>query len=348
MRILILGTNYAALKFGELFEKNKSNDIFSMFSHSKNYMDFKTNQDILDFCLANDINLVVSTQEDFTTTYLTEELSENNITVFSPSIDAIEISSSKVFAYRFMHKNSIPSAKFFIAEKVSSAMDFIKNSNFPIAIKPDNHSYQEGVLFAETLSDAVKITENFFNTGNKKILLQDYVDGKNITVWTISDGYQAKILSVVAKYRNNIAYSKPELISQELKNKIQETIINPTIKALMEEEREYAGIFGFDIIIDKNENPIVVGYNSFFDDISVEFFTQNKNCNWEEIFESTITGTLFLKDIIPENENYMLTIREEGKINFFEAKTKTNLFRIIEQTDSVTEDLKEAELLWKM
>lgn len=348
MRILVLGTNYAALKFFELFQRNKENDVFSMFSYCKNYMSFKTNQDILDFCVANDINLVLSTEEKFATSYLTEELNQNNIAVFSPDIEAIEIVSSKVFAYRFMHKNFIPTPKYFIAEKLSPAIDFIKTTNLPVAIKPDNHSYQEGTLFCQTLKEANELIEKFFSTGNRKVILQDFVEGKNIEVWTISDGYQAKIIAITAKYQNNIAYLKPNMIAQELKSQIQETIINPTIKALASDEREYVGILGFDIIIDRNNTPYLIGYNDFFDDLSVEFMTDNKIYNWEKIFISTIEGSIFLENNLPENEYYMMTIRDREKINFIKAKTKTNLLRIIDEMEYDNKELDEAKTLWQM
>jgi phosphoribosylamine--glycine ligase len=348
MRILILGTNYAALRFFEKFQKNKDNDVFSMFSHCKNYVEFKLNQDILEFCLANEIDFVLSTQEEYTNSYLTDELSENNIAVFSPSYEAIELSSSKVFAYRLMHKNSILTPKFFIAEKLSSAIEFSKTTNLPIAIKPDNHSFQEGTLFCQTHSEVVQNCEKFFNTGNKKIILQDYVEGKNIMVWTISDGYRAKIIDTVLKYQNNIAFLKPNIISSELKNEIQETIINPTINALVEEEREYVGILGFDIILDKNNTPFLIGYNSFFDDMCVDFFIKNKKYNWEEIFNNTIIGSIFLKDSLPENEEYMLTIRDNEKINFIKAKTKTNLDRIVDEMNFSMKEINEAKSLWQM
>lgn len=348
MRILVLGTNYTALKFFELFQKNKENDVFSMFSYCKNYMSFKTNQDILEFCVANDINLVLSTEEKFTTSYLTEELNQNNIAVFSPDIEAIEIVSSKVFAYRFMHKNLIPVPKFFVAEKLSAAIDFIKTTSLPVAIKPDNHSYKEGTLFCQTLKEASEFIEKFFNTGNRKVILQEFVEGKNIEVWTISDGYQAKIIGIAAKYQNNIAYLKPNMISQELQTQIQETIINPTIKALASDECEYVGVLGFDIIIDRNNIPYLLGYNDFFDDLSVEFFTENKIYNWEKIFNSVIEGSIFLENNMPENEYYMMTIRDKEKINFIKAKTKTNLLRIIDEMEYDNKELDEAKILWEM
>ncbi len=348
MRILILGTNYSAKKFLEVFSKNKDNDVFSMFSFAKNYIDFVQNADIVDFCVANDINLVLTTEEKFITSYLTEELSENNITVFAPTVEAIEISSSKAFAKRFMYKNQISTPKFFVAEKLQTALEYIKTSNFPIAIKPDNHSFQEGTLFCQTKKDAIQTIEKFFDTGNKKIILEDYVEGKNISVWILCDGYRTKIININAKYQNNIAFSKENLINEELKNKIEQQIIYPTIQSLVNDGREYVGILGFDIITKNNQDVSLVGYNSFFDDISVDFFAENENYNFEEIFISTVVGNIFMKDILPKNTDFMLTYRKNEEINFVCAKTKSNLLKILDETDIDFKELEEAKKVWKM
>ena len=348
MRILILGTNYSAKKFLEVFSKNKDNDVFSMFSFAKNYIDFVQNADIVDFCTANDINLVLTTEEKFITSYLTEELSESNITVFAPTVEAVEISSSKVCAKRFMYKNQIPTSKFFVAEKLQTALEYIKTSNFPVVIKPDNHSFQEGTLFCQTKKDATKTIEKFFNTGNKRIIIEDYVEGKNISIWTLCDGYQAKIITMNTKYQNDIAFSKENLISEELKNKIDQQIITPTIKALVDDNREYVGMLGFDIITKNNSYVSLVGYNSFFDDISVDFFAENEDCNFEEIFISTVVGNIFMKDILLKNTDFMLTYRKNEEINFVCAKTKSNLIKILDETDIDIKELDEAKKIWKM
>ena len=107
-------------------------------------------------------------------------------------------------------------------------------------------------------------------------------------------------------------------------------------------------VLGFDIIIDRNNIPYLLGYNDFFDDLSVEFFTENKIYNWKKIFNSVIEGSIFLENNMPENEYYMMTIRDKEKINFIKAKTKTNLLRIIDEMEYDNKELDEAKILWEM
>lgn len=347
MRILILGTNYSAKAFYDLFSEDKANIVFSTLSKTEFCLDFKEINDIVDFCEANEINLVLIIDEEYINSGLQEILSSKNISAFSPSIEAVGICTSKSAAKKFMYKNKIKTPRFLIVEKPQMAVEYFKQTNTPQVIKPDNHSYQECSLVSETFSSTQKIVNKFFNSGNKKILMEDYIEGKNISIWVLSDGYSAKIIGKSAKYRNDIAYFNPEFIDEQLENKIHNEIIMPTIQALSTQDEEYIGILGFDIILTYDNECYLLGYNSFFDDINVDFYTKGYDINWADVFDSVIVGDVFLKyQFNPKNE-YMMTIRQNEKIEFLSAKTKRNLKRYLKELELNTEELEEALRKWK-
>ena len=105
-----------------------------------------------------------------------------------------------------MYKNKIPTPKFQIFDKYQPAFEYIKNMKHPVAIKPDNHNKNECTKFAETRFAAQKIINNLFNNGNDKIIIEDYIAGKNIEIFVLSDGFKFKILGASAKYQNDIAH----------------------------------------------------------------------------------------------------------------------------------------------
>jgi phosphoribosylamine--glycine ligase len=347
MRILVLGKDYSAKKFSDLFKKNKNNIVFSNISTLDNYIDFPDTKDILDFCEANEINLVLITDIDLINEGIQETLSSINVSAFCPSIDAIGICSSKSYAKKFMHKNKFLTPKFFVAEKPQAAFDYFKTANSIQAIKPDNCSYQECPQFGETQTSALKIINNLFANGNKRIILEDYIEGKNISFWVLSNGYSAKIIGTSAKYQNNIALFDPDFINKELKEKIYNETIMPTITSLSSQDEEYIGILGFDFILDKNNEAYLLGYNHFFDDLNVDFYLKGFDIDWAQIFDSTLIGDVFQKfEIKPKNE-YMLTIRQNEKIHFISAKTKNNLEKYLKELDFDLNEYQEAKKIWK-
>ncbi len=347
MRILILGNSYSAKSFFELFKQNSENIVFSNSPNFENFVEFSGFNDIKDFCLANEINLVLILDEEMINFGLQEELSALNISVFAPSIESVAIIVSKSAAKKFMHKNKILTPKFLIVDKPQMAFDYLKNMKTPQAIRPDSHSFQECSQFAETYKQGLEIVNKFFESGNKKIVIEDYVEGKNISVWAISDGYSAKIIGTSAKYQNNVAIFEPEFISCELKEIMLKTAILPTISALASQGEEYVGILGFDFILTRNNELYLLGYNGFFDDINVDFFVNAFDLDWAKVFDSCIIGDVLLKyDFIPK-ELYMLTLRQDGEIKFLSAITKSNIKKYLKELELDCSEYKEAEKIWK-
>ena len=347
MRILILGNDYCTKEFYGLFSKDKKNIVFATNSSLQNYVDLSCTKDILDFCEANEINFVLITDIDLINQGLQEAITSIGISAFAPSIDAIAICSSKSYAKKFMYKNKIKTPKFFIAEKPQLALDYFKNATTPQAIKPDYNSYQECPCFCETYSNAQKTINNLFVSGNERIILEDYIEGKNISFWVLSNGYSVKIIGTSAKYQNNIALFEPDFITDELKEKIYDEIIMPAISALSNQDEEYIGILGFDLILDYNNQVHLIGFNHFFDDINVDFYLKGFNVDWAQVFDSTLVGDVFQKHEIKPKDEYMLTIRQNEKIHFISAKTKNNLERYLQELDFDLKEYYEAKKIWK-
>ena len=347
MRILILGNSYSAKSFFELFKKNPDNIVFSNMKNLENYVEFINIQDIEEFSQANEINLVLILDEDLINMGLQEELSAMNITAFSPSIEAVSIVVSKSSAKKFMHRNKILTPKFIVADKPQIALDYLRNMQAPLAIKPDNHSYIECSQFVETYNQGQKIINKLFETGNKKIVIEDYIEGKNISVWTISDGYSAKIIGTSVKYQNNVALFEPDFIDEELKDNILKSAILPTITSLSAQGEEYVGILGFDFILTRENKFYLLGYNGFFDDIDVDFFTKGFDIDWANVFDSCIVGDVLSKYDFKVKDEYMMTLRQGNEINFISAATKSNLKRYVKELELDDKELKEAEKIWK-
>jgi len=355
MRILILGNNESAKLFFVLFNQNKDNIVFSTVKE-KNFIEFYNYDDIIDFLAANEINFVLITDNKFIKQELTDKISSLDISVFAPDYEASEICFSSSYAKRFMYKNKINTPGFIVAEKQSTALEYIKQAHFPLCIKPDINNFFECPYFSETKRQAHLMIEKLFQNGNQKIVIDDYIEGKNISVWALSDGYSAKIIGINAKYQNDVSIFNPDFINNEIIADIEDYIIFNTINALSNQNTEYIGILGFDIILDNNNTPYLIGYNSFFDDISAPFFTSRTDINWLDIFESTLIGDVFSKYNFENLETFqngtkMVTLRttqgDKEEIELISANTTTNLQRYLNELGYDLKEYNETLKLWK-
>ena len=105
---------------------------------------------------------------------------------------------------------------------------------------------------------------------------------------------------------------------------------------------------GFDFILTNNNNDLyLIGYNSFFDDLNVQFFTKGFDVNWVEIFDATVIGDVFQRFDFVLKEDYMLTLRQDEKIHFISAKTKNNLEKYLREMEFDLKEYQEAKKIWK-
>ncbi len=347
MIILILGKSHCAKSFYDLFSQNKENIVFSTHSQCKNHIDASANSDILDFIEANGVNFVLITDNSYMATDIEEEISNLNVSVFCPDKTACEICTSKSKAKKFMYKNKIATPKFLIIEKTQQGLDYIRNMTTAMAIKPDIRTQSENTAFFETYGEGEKIISGFFKNGNKKLLIEDYIEGKSFSIWVLTNGYDAKIIFSSAKYQDEIAYFNPDFLNEDIMKKIETEFVKPTISALNSQEEEYTGILGFDFILTFNNQLFLINYNGFFDEINVDFATKGFDIDWLDVFERTIRGDVFSKYNFKEHENFMLTLRQGENTEFQSAKTKSSLNLYLKELGYNTDLLKEAQKVWK-
>ena len=230
---------------------------------------------IKNFILEKKIDLIVVGPEKPLVDGIVDFFEQNNIKVFGPNKIASQLEGSKIFTKELCEKYKIPTAKFGIFETSQKANIFLKNSSFPIVIKADGLAAGKGVYICENqlqAMDAVnEIFEGKFGVADK-ILIEEFLNGEEMSYFIISDGENFKKFETAQDHKRvhegdkgkNTggmgAYSPSLLINQQLEKKILERIIKPTIKGLKDMGSEYKGFLYAGLIIVNNE-PYLIEYN---------------------------------------------------------------------------------------
>ena len=230
---------------------------------------------IKNFILEKKIDLIVVGPEKPLVDGIVDFFEQNNIKVFGPNKIASQLEGSKIFTKELCEKYKIPTAKFGIFETSQKANIFLKNSSFPIVIKADGLAAGKGVYICENqlqAMDAVnEIFEGKFGVADK-ILIEEFLNGEEMSYFIISDGENFKKFETAQDHKRvhegdkgkNTggmgAYSPSLLINQHLEKKILEKIIKPTIKGLKDMGSEYKGFLYAGLIIVNNE-PYLIEYN---------------------------------------------------------------------------------------
>ena len=230
---------------------------------------------LTNFILQKNIDLIIIGPEKPLADGLSDHLKKFKIKVFGPNKIASQLESSKIFTKELCKKFNIPTAKFGIFKNREDANKYLNNTNFPTVIKADNLASGKGVYICNNINEAYVAVDEIFNGKfgkAEKLLIEEFLIGEEMSFFTIHDGKVFKNFETAQDHKRVLegdkgkntggmgAYSPSRLITDELRNKIINKIINPTLKGLSDLGTEYQGFLYTGLMIVENE-PYLIEYN---------------------------------------------------------------------------------------
>ena len=202
-----------------------------------------------------------------------------NIKIFGPSSNGSKLEGSKDFSKEFMFRNNIPCAKSktFNKETLNDGISFLENINPPYVLKADGLAAGKGVLIINNLNEAKEelskmIIDEKFGDASKNVLIEEYLDGIEVSVFAITDGKNYIILPEAKDYKRigegdtglNTggmgAVSPVKFADKEFMNKVEKLVIKRTVEGIEKENLDYKG-FIFAGLMNVNGEPYVIEYN---------------------------------------------------------------------------------------
>ena len=223
----------------------------------------------------NNIDLVIIGPEKPLVNGIVDFLEKEKIRVFGPNQIAAQLEGSKIFTKKLCEKYQIPTAKFGVFNDPNRATEFLENASYPIVIKADGLAAGKGVYICDNDINAkeavIEIFEGKFGIA-KEILIEEFLDGEEMSYFIISDGINYEKFQTAQDHKRALegdkgkntggmgAYSPSKLINDELDEKILRKIIEPTLKGLKDLETNFKGFLYAGLMIIKNE-PFLIEYN---------------------------------------------------------------------------------------
>ena len=230
---------------------------------------------IKEFVINNKIDFLVVGPEKPLVDGIVDYFQKYNIKIFGPEKIASQLEGSKIFTKKLCKKYNIPTARFGIFKKREAANFFLKKSRFPTVVKADGLAAGKGVYICKNIKAASNAVEEIFNGKfgvAKNILIEEFLEGEEMSYFVISDGKTFKKFQTAQDHKRVLegdegkntggmgAYSPSKSINKNLDNKIVDKIIIPTLKGLEEMGTKFKGFLYAGLMIVKN-NPYLIEYN---------------------------------------------------------------------------------------
>ena len=324
MNILILGSGGREYSIGLALKNEKSHNLYFMPGNGAT-SDLGKNINITDyeklaiFAKENSIDLTIVGPEGPLVDGVVDIFKKYELTIFGPSRQAAQLEGSKAYMKNILKKYNIPTAAFIETSNKQDAYDFIDGmKNLPIVVKADGLCGGKGVIIAQSKEEAKKTVDDMLNgeafgEAGEKVIVEEFLDGYELSVFAICDGENYKILPAAQDHKRvgdgdtgpNTggmgAYAPTPLVNDDIYKKLEDRVIKPTLKGMQEENAPFEGVLFVGVMV-VNGEPIVLEYNVRFGDPECEILMPLIESKVSELFYYGATKQLDKLDIKIKNK----------------------------------------------
>jgi len=237
----------------------------------------------------------------------------HGLCIWGPNQSAARFESSKVFSQQFMEKYGIPTARAGTFADAAAASRFAASLGGCCAVKADGLALGKGVLICRDMAQADRAIEEVlvrksFGTAGATIVIQELLEGMEITLHALCDGRTAKLFPTSQDHKRALdgdaglntggmgAYSPAPFLSDAELAEAGRKILDPWLRGCAAEGIDFQGILYPGVMLTK-DGPKVLEFNARFGDPETQVYLTRLESDLAELLVASAEGCLANTDL---------------------------------------------------
>jgi phosphoribosylamine--glycine ligase len=250
----------------------------------------------------NDIHLVVIGPEAPLVAGVSDALRDAGIAVFGPSKAAAALEGSKAFAKEVMAAADVPTG---MARKCTSIYEVeqaLEELGTPYVVKADGLAAGKGVIVTSDKQAALDHANTFLTQG-MEILVEEFLDGEEVSLFFLADGTSVLPLSPAQDFKRAYdndegpntggmgAYSPLPWLPQGFVEEVQDRVALPTVRELARLGNPFVGLLYCGLIV-TSKGIRVIEFNARFGDPETQVVLRRLQTPLAHLLHSAAVGHL--------------------------------------------------------
>jgi phosphoribosylamine--glycine ligase len=159
---------------------------------------------LIDLAEREQFDLVVVGPEVPLAAGLVDRLAERGIKAFGPSEAAAQLEGSKIFCKEVLVASGVPTAGYEVLRSREQALSAIEQTGYPAVFKSDGLAAGKGVIICADEAAARAAIDEYFTErrfGETDVILEEHLDGIEVSLLAICDGERAHSLVPARDYK---------------------------------------------------------------------------------------------------------------------------------------------------
>lgn len=260
--------------------------------------------DVVKFCQAHHVDLVVLGPEAAILSDLKEKLEVAEIPCLAPSRAAAQLEASKIFCKQVLNNAGLKTASFQAVSDLSDAMKLISLHSFsrPLVIKVDGLAQGKGVHVCSSRHQAEKAVQELSAQFSFPFLFEECLDGQELSAFALCDGEDFIFLGTACDYKRinqdmfsaNTggmgAFSPCDFLTPDDEAEINE-IFQRSMRALKKQGTPFVG-FLFAGLMKTHNGIYVLEFNVRLGDPETQALLPRLKSDFLELIVRTLQGRL--------------------------------------------------------